>query len=118
MTCKPPPSPERVRELLDYDPDTGMLTWKRRTGRNASTFNKQRAGRVAGTLRSDGYVAVKIDDVIHAAHRLIWAMVYDEWPECVRHRNRDDADNRLENLAASSRREILEQQRIARIGLN
>jgi len=45
---------------------------------------------------------VKIDDMIHAAHRLLWSMVYGEWPECVRRRNRDDPDNRLVNLYAAS----------------
>lgn len=52
-----------------------------------------------------------VDNVIYAAHRVIWAMVHDEWPECVRHRNRNDADNRLANLFAMTREGIAEQQR-------
>lgn len=105
------PTPERLRDLLDYDPDTGVLTWKARTGRCAGSFNHQRAGRPAGTLRTDGYIAVKVDDVIHAAHRIIWAMVHEEWPDCVRHRNREDADNRLANLFSATRDEIANERK-------
>lgn len=103
MAQKPLPSPELLRELLDYDPETGVLTWKRRIGKRAGSFNLRYAGTRAGTLRSDGYIAVKVRNVIYAAHRIIWAMVHGEWPECVRHRNRDDADNRLSNLHAATR---------------
>lgn len=104
------PSPARLRDLLDYDPESGRLTWKPRTGKNSATFNHCFAGKTAGTLRVDGYIAVKIDDIAYPAHRLIWAMVHDEWPECVRHRNRIDSDNRLANLYAATRAEITEER--------
>lgn len=100
------PAKEELQALLDYDPDTGVLTWKQRSGKYASCFNRRYAGTPAGTLRSDGYIALKVKNVIYAAHRVIWAMVHDQWPECVRHINRDDADNRLDNLRAATRQEI------------
>lgn len=100
------PTPEKLRDLLSYDPETGHLTWKPRNGKYLGFFNYTFAGKIAGTLRTDGYISVKIFDVSYPAHRLIWAMVHDEWPECVRHVNRDDADNRLANLRASTRVEI------------
>jgi hypothetical protein len=109
------PSPARLRELLDYDPESGRLTWKQRTGKNSDSFNHCFAGKAAGTLRVDGYIAVKVGDVAHAAHRLIWAMVHGDWPECVRHRNRIDADNRLANLYAATRAEITEERRAVRV---
>ena len=113
MTKTTLPSAARLRELLDYDPDTGLLTWKRRTGRLSSSFNSQFAGSLAGTLRTDGYVALKVESVILAAHRVIWAWVHGEWPECVRHANRIDSDNRLENLYAATRASIDEERRAA-----
>ena len=100
------PSPGKLRELLRYDPETGLLTWKKRTGKMSDLFNHNFEGKPAGTLRTDGYIAVKVSNVAYPAHRIIWAMVHGEWPECVRHANRIDADNRLLNLRASTRVEI------------
>jgi hypothetical protein len=105
------PTPKRLREVLAYDPDTGALIWKPRTGKMSAPFNHSYAGRPAGTLRTDGYIAVKVGDVIYPAHRIIWAMIYEEWPEYVRHQNLDYADNRLENLYASSRAAVIEEAR-------
>lgn len=101
------PTPGRLRELLDYDPETGVLTRRPRTGWNAGGFNAQFAGKPAGTLRSDGYIAVRLDNVIYAAHRLVWALAFDCWPECVRHLNGNNADNRLANLYATTRSGIM-----------
>lgn len=103
------PTAEELQQLLDYDPETGVLTWKARTGKHAATFNSTRAGKPAGTLRRDGYVAMKVKNVIYAAHRVIWALVHDEWPECIRHVNRNDADNRLQNLRGMTRAEICQE---------
>jgi DNA-binding transcriptional MocR family regulator len=44
---------ERLHELLDYDPDTGVFTWLEKRGR-------VKAGDVAGTLTDDGvYIRVE-----------------------------------------------------------
>ena len=40
---------ERVRQLLHYDPDTGVFT------RRVSTSSNARAGDVAGRVNSQGY---------------------------------------------------------------
>ena len=93
----------RLRELLDYDPDTGLLTWKRRVGKFSSRWNQLYAGKIAGTVVPAGYVAVKILNRDYLAHRVVWAMVHGKWPECIKHRNGNLADNRLTNLADVSR---------------
>ena len=61
------PTPEKLRELLSYDPDTGQLTWKPRTGEMSDLFNHNFAGSPAGTLRTDGYIAVKVSNVAYPA---------------------------------------------------
>ena len=93
------PTQERLRHLLDYDPETGVFTWLVRRGRAA-------AGSVAGCVHSEGYVRVKVDGATHVAHRLAWLFVYGEWPKQeIDHINRVKTDNRIANLRDVSRRE-------------
>jgi hypothetical protein len=100
------PSPERLRALLDYDPKTGILTWKPRTGHGAARWNSKYAGTRAGSRCPDGNILIKIDDRSYLAHRLIWAMEHGTFPECVVHRNGKRDDNRLKNLRAMTRKAI------------
>lgn len=84
---------ERLRELLHYDPETGVFTWKVNRGHMA------RAGLVAGNLRSDGYRQIKVDGVLYRAHRLAWFHVTSKWPEGdLDHENLRKDDNRFDNL--------------------
>jgi hypothetical protein len=46
---------ERVRQLLHYDPITGVLT------RLISANGNARAGDAAGSVNGDGYIVTKID---------------------------------------------------------
>ena len=88
---------ERLRELLDYAPGTGLFYWRQRRG-SAS------AGREAGTWQTLGYRVIQIDQVPHYAHRLAWLHVYGEHPiEEIDHVNRDRTDNRIANLRQCSR---------------
>lgn len=91
------PSPDRIRELLSYDPEAGDLIWRVRRG-------KILAGSRAGRIASNGYVQISIDYHKISAHRLAWAIAYGEWPQSeIDHINGDRADNRLVNLRAATR---------------
>lgn len=96
------PTIERLRELLDYDPETGVLRWQVSRGRNA------KAGSVAGTPNRDGYIHVKVDGVALKAHRIAWAMHNGEWPSAeveIDHVDMDKANNQIKNLRTASRNE-------------
>lgn len=89
-------SAARLRELLSYDPETGVFTW--RVSRKSGTAV---AGAVAGTISDRGYVCIKIFGRKYRAHRLAWLHVHGLWPEYdVDHRNRVRHDNRIANLRA------------------
>ncbi len=105
MKRTPDLTAERVRELLDYDPTTGLFVWRPRLIRPGSLggydrgWNTRWACTVAGTIDKDGYVCICVDYEIYAAHLLAWLYVYSEWPPAdIDHANRNPSDNRMENL--------------------
>lgn len=107
-------SPERLRQLLRYEPETGKLFWLPRaadefqSARSCASFHARFAGKQAFTANSYGYRAGRVDNILYVAHRVIWAIIYGEWPaEDIDHINGDRADNRLANLRAASRSENL-----------
>lgn len=84
---------ERIRELLDYDPNTGIFTW--RIKRSGTAL----AGSVAGWMRPDGYLVISIDDKPYKAHRLAWLLATGKWPtRAIDHINQIKGDNRICNL--------------------
>lgn len=77
---------EYARSVLEYNPDTEILTWLVDSSRNV------KAGSVAGSRRGLGYIAVTINKKPYLAHRLAWLMYYGSWPLNVIDHTRDIAD--------------------------
>lgn len=113
MATRQLPDAELLRKLLRYEPETGKLFWRERTPEvfnpcRASSdalcqmWNKQFANKEAFTAISNGYRVGAINaggaTGMLRAHRVIWCMVYGQWPEQVDHINQNRSDNRLENL--------------------
>jgi hypothetical protein len=96
---------ERVRELLDYFPDTGEFVWRRRRT-NSRFWNTRYAGKIAGHRYPRGYLTLAIDGRAILVHRLAWAYVHGVWPLFdIDHINGDPSDNRIENLREADGRQ-------------
>ena len=90
----------RLKEILDYNPETGVFVWKQKLNRRMVVGSK------AGTVNSNGYVQIAIDGKKHLAHRLAWLYTYGCWPNKeIDHINRIKTDNRIANLRDVSRAE-------------
>jgi len=87
---------QRLRELLNYDPETGVFTWR---VRRRSFAARATVGAIAGSQHGNGYIEIGIDGYSYYAHRLAWLHMYGEWPEnSIDHIDRCRANNAWKNL--------------------
>jgi hypothetical protein len=87
---------QRLRELLDYDPETGIFRYRKSARRGW-------AGKVAGSPK-DGYVLIGVDDERFRSARLAWLYMTGEWPDRdVDHINLCRSDDRWSNLRLATR---------------
>lgn len=83
---------KRLREVLRYEPQTGLFVWKSRPA------NRVQVGSIAGHMGPDGYRLIGICGRVYKASRLAFLYMTGEMPEVVDHRNRDRGDDRWANL--------------------
>jgi hypothetical protein len=82
-----------LHEILDYNQDTGTFKWKVNRGGLA------KVGSIAGSLRKDGRIQIKINCVPYLAHRLAWFYTHAIWPKkFLDHIDGNPVNNILNNL--------------------
>lgn len=91
---KPLPSQARLKELLDYDPQAGVLVWK---------YHQRRTdyvGKPAGNTTPKGRLSVCIDYENYLVHRIIWMWMTGNDPGemQVDHIDRNPLNNCWDNL--------------------
>ena len=89
---------ERLKEVLHYDPETGIFIRILRTGNN----NGCKVGKPVGT-DCHGYLSIGIDFRRHSLHRLAWLYMNGSYPiDKIDHINGNKSDNRFCNLREAS----------------
>lgn len=87
-------SHELLRNTLDYNPETGIFTWKK------STAKVIKIGATAGSLdKSSGYYRVQLYGSRFLLHRLAWFYCFEEWScDMLDHKDQNKLNNSIDNL--------------------
>lgn len=84
---------ETLTNVLEYDENTGIFTWRENRG------YKAKIGTQAGSLEQTGYISIRLGRVSYLAHRLAWFYVYKCWPtNYIDHIDRNKVNNAISNL--------------------
>lgn len=118
---------EILNELLEYDRESGNLIWKHRDIKWFKgemwhkTWNTRFANKIAGhiwqskTLSHYKKIHIKmVDGRVHMAHRIIWCMVYGDFPKDgydIDHIDGNATNNSLKNLRLVTRSDNLKNQK-------
>lgn len=126
MSNKPYASPELLRELLDYIPETGDLIWKPREERLMNSpcrdpaeasraWNNKFAAKKAFTAVRRGYRVGNVYGRTYPAHRVAWAIHHGDWPTGdIDHIDGDRQNNAITNLRDVTRAINLRNMRMSR----
>jgi hypothetical protein len=90
-----PITQERLKELLHYDPESGLFINK------VKRSVRSKVGTVTGNYMKNGYIHVQLEKEHYLAHRLAFLYMEGYMPKQVDHDNRIRSDNRWCNLKAS-----------------
>ena len=91
-----------LRSRMDYEPNTGRLTWKIAPGNGSRPGDS--VGEIHGGKRT--YLRVTIAGSRVLGHRLIWFWVTGSWPiNRIDHDDNDGLNNKWENLREATNQE-------------
>jgi len=109
MKAKPLPPLEELKEFLDYNPDTGIFTWKKQKAK------KTKVGENAGRTTTKNYFTIKFNYIEYQVHRLAYYMYHgiDPLEKIVDHIDGDKTNNKINNLRLAT----VSQNGMNRVGL-
>lgn len=88
---------ERLKDVLHYDPETGIFTWIK------PTSPRVKAGMTAGCIAAypgrKTYILIGLDGTLYQAHRLAWLYIHGSFPlNEIDHIDGSGANNKIINL--------------------
>ena len=106
------PPVELLQQLLAYDKESGDFLWRHREVKhfndtekqtkehNQAVWNSRYAGKVAGSVSSEGYRVIRLFGKLYKAHRLAYLMAtgVDPLGMQIDHINQNKVDNSFSNL--------------------
>lgn len=96
----------RLKELVNYDPLTGIFTW--RCNRGGTAWK----GSIAGHKHSSGRVYLNLDREKYFAHTMAWLYMYGEVIPNLDHRDTNGLNNRIKNLRKATQSQNMRNSRI------
>jgi hypothetical protein len=90
---------EELKKIFTYT--DGKLIW------NIDRSDKVKSGRIAGTLKKNGYIQINYNQKLYLAHRLIFLYHNGYIPKSIDHINGIRNDNRIENLRECNQQQNL-----------
>lgn len=97
---------ERLREMMSYDPETGVFT-------RLETDDAM----PAGTTHATGYIDIRVDGFKYRAHRLAWLYMTGSFPSgVIDHLDGVKTNNRWSNLRDVTQFVNMQNQRLPRAG--
>lgn len=92
-------SVEYLKKCLVVDSYDNQLYWLDRSDINKGANTRLRFTNAFTCKNKSGYFHGRVNQKTYLAHRVIWALYYNEWPYGeIDHINGDRSDNRIENL--------------------
>jgi hypothetical protein len=94
---------DQLKELLHYDPETGIFRWRFGNGRNVKPWD------IAGGDNGLGYIKIRVLKTRISAHRLAWLYITGKLPKHeVDHKDGIRSNNAWGNLREATRKQNME----------